>query len=443
MLDVRDAAVRAVPLVLAASLVASVLATVGMFTVAGLRGTPPGSLWAQNVADPAGHDCGAAAGLRVLDATWGTTLGAISGPGPVDGFADGGGFSPAIGRPGPVWGSLTGRPGGSATSAWYALPPPAPEATPVVLAAGNLVAGGGTALTAVYGRRADGSVTPLDRVPLADDASSPHWRTFPLRPPAGADAVRIEATDTTDALHGWLAFTAPALARTVPLSTLLPPAAPVALGWQVAFAHPYAATGRGRRGHGARHVRRHPRRRPGRPAAGRPGRHGLGPPDRGGIYAQCRGRSRCWRCPPSAGRPVRPGVRVHLPAGAATPTCCPAAGGRWPGRRRSRDTDHPARLSTQSPSRPRRASRLAETPGDSAGNGPVAPGRVRSHGSGQALPESVRAGPRGTSSAGDLRRPVVAGVLGKVAEAATLVLLATVVPRLLGPADYGRLRPSR
>jgi O-antigen/teichoic acid export membrane protein len=30
-------------------------------------------------------------------------------------------------------------------------------------------------------------------------------------------------------------------------------------------------------------------------------------------------------------------------------------------------------------------------------------------------------------------------VLGKVAEAATLVLLATVVPRLLGPADYGRL----
>jgi len=55
------------------------------------------------------------------------------------------------------------------------------------------------------------------------------------------------------------------------------------------------------------------------------------------------------------------------------------------------------------------------------------------------LPESLRAGPRGTSSAGDLRRPVVAGVLGKVAEAATLVLLATVVPRLLGPADYGRL----
>ena len=84
---------------LAASLVASVLATVGMFTVAGLRGTPPGSLWAQNVADPAGHDCGAAAGLRVLDATRATTLGAISAQDPSTGSPTAAGSSPAIGRP--------------------------------------------------------------------------------------------------------------------------------------------------------------------------------------------------------------------------------------------------------------------------------------------------------------------------------------------------------
>jgi O-antigen/teichoic acid export membrane protein len=50
--------------------------------------------------------------------------------------------------------------------------------------------------------------------------------------------------------------------------------------------------------------------------------------------------------------------------------------------------------------------------------------------------ESVRDEPR---TAPGLRRPIVAGVLGKVAEAVTLVLLATLVPRLLGPADYGRL----
>ena len=82
---------------------------------------------------------------------------------------------------------------------------------------------------------------------IVDEASSAHWRAFPLRPPTGADAVRIEAVDGTGAQHGWLAFTAPALARAVPLPALLPPAGPVALGWQVAFAHscvrPPAAVG--------------------------------------------------------------------------------------------------------------------------------------------------------------------------------------------------------
>lgn len=37
-----------------------------------------------------------------------------------------------------------------------------------------------------------------------------------------------------------------------------------------------------------------------------------------------------------------------------------------------------------------------------------------------------------------LRGPIVVGILGKAAEAVTLGLLATVVPRLLGPTDYGR-----
>jgi O-antigen/teichoic acid export membrane protein len=59
------------------------------------------------------------------------------------------------------------------------------------------------------------------------------------------------------------------------------------------------------------------------------------------------------------------------------------------------------------------------------------------------LPERVRDGearrPADPPAEAGLRRPVVAGVVGKAAEAVTLVLLATVVPRLLGPADYGRL----
>jgi O-antigen/teichoic acid export membrane protein len=43
-----------------------------------------------------------------------------------------------------------------------------------------------------------------------------------------------------------------------------------------------------------------------------------------------------------------------------------------------------------------------------------------------------------SAPAPSVRRPVLVGAVGKVAEAATLVLLATVVPRVLGPAEYGR-----
>lgn len=228
------ALLRAVPVVVAGSLAASAFTAVGVFTVAGLRGTPPGSLWAGNLA---GEPCAAGA-IRVLDVAQATTLVPVSGPGAIDGFAPGGGFFPGDRPPpGPVWGSLTDRPGGSATTAWYALPAAA-DATTVVLAAGNLVTGGGTAVTAVYGRRSGAEVAVLDTALLVDEASSAHWRAFRLRPPVGADAVRIEAVDATGAQHGWLAFTAPALARAMPLPALLPAADPVALGWQVAFTHP-------------------------------------------------------------------------------------------------------------------------------------------------------------------------------------------------------------
>jgi hypothetical protein len=232
--DVGQAVVRGVAVVVAGSLAASAAVAAGVFTVAGLRGSPPGSLWVQNLADPTG--CGA--DVHVLDVVRATTLVPITGPDTTEGFAAGGGFFPGDRPPpGPVWGSLTDRPGGSATTAWYALPTGS-DGTPVVVAAGNLVAGSGTVLTVVYGRRGGGGVAETARLPLVDDASSPHWRTFPLQPPAGADAVRIEAVDATGAPHGWVAFTAPALARPVSLAALLPSAVPVAVGWQVAFAHP-------------------------------------------------------------------------------------------------------------------------------------------------------------------------------------------------------------
>ena len=59
-----------------------------------------------------------------------------------------------------------------------------------------------------------------------------------LTPPDGADVVRLDAVDATGAIHGWLAFTAPAAARPVVLQEFLPDEAPVALGWQLAFGYP-------------------------------------------------------------------------------------------------------------------------------------------------------------------------------------------------------------
>ena len=51
----------------------------------------------------------------------------------------------------------------------------------------------------------------------------------------------------------------------------------------------------------------------------------------------------------------------------------------------------------------------------------------------------VRLGsPSAAAVTASVRGPVLIGAAGKVAEAATLVLLATVVPRVLGPAAYGR-----
>jgi hypothetical protein len=232
------AVLQAVPLVVAASLIASAVFTVSAFGMAAARGTPPGSLWADGLADPAGVRCGASSAVRVLDPTGATPLSSITAPGAIDGFVAGSGYYPGDRPPlGPVWGSLAGDGVlGTATTSWYALPVPAQDTATAVLVAGSF--GDGTGLTAVYGRRGSTDVAAVGSAPLGDGETSAHWRTMRLEPPPGADAVRLEAVDVTGAPHGWLAFTAPAVARAVTLQQLLPPDAPVALGWQLAFAHP-------------------------------------------------------------------------------------------------------------------------------------------------------------------------------------------------------------
>ncbi|MDQ4092387.1 MAG: arabinosyltransferase C-terminal domain-containing protein, partial [Actinomycetota bacterium] len=143
-----------------------------------------------------------------------------------------------------VWGSLVARDGQTAerntanmVTGWYALPADLGDGAAVtVLAAGMLT--DGNSLIAVYGVRSGNSVVMVGNQPLTGIARDPSWRTFALAAPEGADVVRLEAVDVTGALHGWLAFTAPAVQRPVVLQEFLPAQAPVALGWQLAFGYP-------------------------------------------------------------------------------------------------------------------------------------------------------------------------------------------------------------
>ncbi|MGH3615728.1 MAG: arabinosyltransferase domain-containing protein [Pseudonocardia sp.] len=244
-------ALWAVPVVVVLSLAGTTVYTVGTFGSAAVDGVPRESLWAQGLADPTAQECVAAGAVEVFDPFAATTLppavGLPTSAAP-DGFVLGGGYvtesRPLGSATAQVWGSLVPRAGrtaertaGEMSTRWYRMPTGGPDGSAVtVLATGTLA--GGNVLTAVYGRQEDGLVLPAGTESISDDARSPVWRTFLLTPPVGADLVRLDAVDATGGVHGWLAFTAPALQRPVELAELIPASAPVALGWQVAFAYP-------------------------------------------------------------------------------------------------------------------------------------------------------------------------------------------------------------
>jgi hypothetical protein len=239
----REALLCVAPAVVALSLAASTTYLLSTFTAAAVAGTPRDSVWAGSFADPTGRSCVVGDALRVLDPFTARPLPGVGPAGPSGIFVVDGGYYPANAPQGTaarrVWGSHVGRDGRSAdeptgtmTTGWYRLPVIPGERRVAVIAAGTLDRG--NALTAVYGA---GSET-VGAQPLTDTAASPSWRTFTLAPPAGADTVRIEATDALAGVHGWLAFSAPVVARPVAVSELVPPTAPVALAWQVAFGFP-------------------------------------------------------------------------------------------------------------------------------------------------------------------------------------------------------------
>jgi hypothetical protein len=247
--DLRLNVLRAVPVLTAVALVGSTVYTVFTFGLAGVQGVPRSSLWAQSMADPTASRCGAAGATEVLDpftAVPLTEAAGLAAPVPATGFENNAGYYSANRPQGVagdrVWGSLVARDGaspdrteGQVTTSWYALPERT-AGTVTVIAAGSL--SDGVTLTAEYGRRSGDTAEPAGTEELTDAAHDPSWRTLTLEPPAGADLVRLVGVDAASVTNGWLAFSAPVVARPVTVASLLPRTAPVALAWPLAFGWP-------------------------------------------------------------------------------------------------------------------------------------------------------------------------------------------------------------
>jgi hypothetical protein len=229
---------------------------VGGFTLGAVRTLHSWSAWGDGLRDPLARSCDAARAFQVLDDEHGRLLQPLATPpaaqtgnapaAPV--FRQGSGWyvaDPPASTTGPVWGSLQPpaleNAVGSTTTSWYGLPQVDPQRQRVsVTVAGRLT--DGDHLVAEYGRVSGGTVTVLGREKLDDDLDLPYWRTLLLDPAsghaAGADAVRLVATDGATGVGGWLAFSQPAVRSIVPVQQYLRGVAPVAVSWQASYLFP-------------------------------------------------------------------------------------------------------------------------------------------------------------------------------------------------------------
>ena len=142
-----------------------------------------------------------------------------------------------------VWGSLVARDGASAERTrgpghhlLVHAPGPDGAGTVTVIAAGSLA--DGVTLTAEYGRRSGDTVEPAGTEALTDAAHDPSWRTLTLsRRPARTWCGWWGSTPRARSTAGWRS-PRPSSPGPVTLADFLPRAAPVALGWPLAFGWP-------------------------------------------------------------------------------------------------------------------------------------------------------------------------------------------------------------
>lgn len=253
--------VLATPVVVIVFIVANLGYLVGSFGLAANRTWDTWSLWASNLQDPLGSTCSTSRAIEVLDERSARPLPKLQsearpGAGRVFRSGDGwpaGALPPKQAGPVDIWGSFGIPPGGGSpnqavgefTSPWYGLPATLRPGTGLSLLIAGRV-GGGNSITVEYGRVVAGRMQVSESRKITREADSPAWRSFllaePGRPreglPVGADAVRLVAVDGTTDGGGWLAVTAPTVARFVSLQRYIPEGSPVGVSWRIALLFP-------------------------------------------------------------------------------------------------------------------------------------------------------------------------------------------------------------
>ena len=252
---VRRALIRAPALVCVTAMGVAVTVVLGSFAVAPIRQGDAYSIGGQGIAAARGGSCGIAdkvvvtPDLRPLPGGEGAEMA---------GFTEGSGFAPGFTPPEnvPVWGSLTGGQinTGTLTTGWFPLPALAPDQELAFGVAGRSGDGNRVALefSGPGGTRevvlddtwmdADERETyPTDHVIEDEPQDHPGWRDMHLSPaqiPAGAEQVRITATDGTTDPAGWLAVSGPRLRQVIPLTEYMQDRAPTYVDWSMTWNMP-------------------------------------------------------------------------------------------------------------------------------------------------------------------------------------------------------------
>lgn len=249
---VRRALIRTPALVCVTAMGVAVTIVLGSFVAAPIRQGDAYSIGAQSIAAARGGSCGIADKIVVTP----DLAGLRGGDGAeMAGFTEGSGFAPGFTPPSdvPLWGSLTGGQinTGTLTTGWFPLPALAPDQELAFGVAGRSGDGNRVALefSGPGGKREvvlddtwmdsdERETYPSDHVIEDEPQDHPGWRDMHLSPaqiPAGADRVRITASDGTTDPAGWLAVSGPRVRQVIPLTEYMQDKAPTYVDWSMTW----------------------------------------------------------------------------------------------------------------------------------------------------------------------------------------------------------------